>query len=136
MSIYIKSYEYNSKCIFSKPDKNKVKLHTLLKKNCKIFNKESITSNCSQFDKEMVIIRNYLNKNNIQFPLDINKIEIVKKELSDLILKNNMDTILIFIDNFKITVIFISENDNDIITNGIEKLIFKKSNINLLNVKY
>ncbi len=136
MSIYIKSYPYETICMYPRPKINEVKLYTLLKKNCKIFDKESMILNSEQFDKEMLKIRNFLNEKNILFPLNINKIEIVKKELSEFILKNNMDVILIFMDYSYLNFIFISEDDNNSIINGIEKLIFKKSNINLLNVKY
>tara|TARA_Y100000389_G_scaffold167041_1_gene172039 strand:- start:66 stop:434 length:369 start_codon:yes stop_codon:yes gene_type:complete len=122
--------------MYPRPKINEVKLYTLLKKNCKIFDKESMILNSEQFDKEMLKIRNFLNEKNILFPLNINKIEIVKKELSEFILKNNMDVILIFMDYSYLNFIFISEDDNNSIINGIEKLIFKKSNINLLNVKY
>ena len=96
----------------------------------------SMILNSEQFDKEMLKIRKFLNENNILFPLNINKIEIVKKELSEFILKNNMDIILILMDYSYLNFIFISEDDNNSIINGIEKLIFKKSNINLLSINY
>lgn len=136
MSIYIKSYPYEPICMYPRPKEDEVKLYTLLKKNCKILDKESMILNSKQFDKEMLKIRKFLNENNILFPLNINKIEIVKKELSEFILKNNMDIILILMDYSYLNFIFISEDDNNSIINGIEKLIFKKSNINLLSINY
>ena len=136
MSIYIKSYPYEPICMYPRPKEDEVKLYTLLKKNCKKLDKESMILNSEQFDNEMLKIRKFLNENNISFPLNINKIEIVKKELSEFILKNNMDIILIFMDYSYLNLIFLSENDNNSIINGIESIIFKKSNKIFLDVKY
>tara|TARA_B000000477_G_C5992684_1_gene185566 strand:- start:113 stop:481 length:369 start_codon:yes stop_codon:yes gene_type:complete len=122
--------------MYPRPKEDEVKLYTLLKKNCKKLDKESMILNSGQFDNEMLKIRKFLNENNISFPLNINKIEIVKKELSEFILKNNMDIILIFMDYSYLNLIFLSENDNNSIINGIESIIFKKSNKIFLDVKY
>jgi len=131
MSIFEKSYEYSSNCIYKKPDKNEVRLYNLFKKNCDILDRESIVKNNELFAKEMLMIRSFLDENKISFPLEKKNIGPVKDKLANFVMKNNMDIILILMDNENISLLFVPEEDNDDLINKIESIIFK-SNKNLI----
>lgn len=136
MSIFEKSYEYSSNCIYKKPENNEVRLYNLFKKNCYILDRESIVKNNELFAKEMLMIRSFLDENNISFPLEKKKIENVKDKLANYVMKNNMDIILILMDSKNIQLLFVSEEDNDDLINKIESIIFKPNkNLILANVK-
>jgi hypothetical protein len=128
MSIFEKSYEYTSNCIYKKPDKNEVRLYNLFKKNCNVLDCESIVKNNELFAKEMLMVRSFLDENNISFPLEKKNIEPVKDKLANFVMNNNMDIILILMDNENIRLLFVPEEDNDYLINKIESVIFKPNN--------
>tara|TARA_B100001758_G_scaffold40566_1_gene31635 strand:- start:6340 stop:6753 length:414 start_codon:yes stop_codon:yes gene_type:complete len=136
MSIFEKNYEYSSTCIYKEPCENEVRLYTLFKKNCNVLDRESIVKNNELFAKEMLMIRSFLDENNISFPLDKKNIEPVKDKLANFVIKNNMDIILILLDNENIRLLFVLEEDNDDLINKIESIIFKSNkNVILAKVK-
>ena len=136
MSIFEKSYEYSSNCIYEKPHKNEVRLYNLFKKNCDVLDRESIVKNNELFAKEMLMIRSFLDENNISFPLEKKNIEPVRNELANFVIKNNMDIILILLDSENIRLLFVPEDDNDDLSNKIESIIFKPNkNLSLTTVK-
>ena len=127
MSIFEKKYEYKNNCIYEKPHKNEVRLYNLFKKNCDVLDRESIVKNNELFAKEMLMIRSFLDENNISFPLEKNKIGNVKNKLATYIKKNNMDIILILLDSENIRLLFVPQEDNDDLINKIESIIFKSN---------
>ena len=136
MPIFETSYEYSSNCIYEEPNKNEVRLYNLFKKNCDILDRESIRKNNELFAKEMLMIRSFLDENNISFPLDNKNIEPVKDKLANFVMTNNMDIILILIDSENIKLLFVSEDNNDDLINKIESIIFKSNkNVILTSVK-
>jgi hypothetical protein len=136
MSIFEKSYEYSSNSIYEKAEKNEVRLYNLFKKNCNVLDRESIAKNNELFAKEMLMIRSFLDENNISFPLDKKRIVNVKNKLANFVIKNNMDMILILLDSENIKLLFIPEQDNDDLINKIESVIFKSNkNVILAKVK-
>jgi hypothetical protein len=136
MSIFEKSYEYSSNSIYKKAEKNEVRLYNLFKKNCDVLDRESIVKNNELFAKEMLMIRSFLDENNISFPLNKKNIEPVKNKLANFIMKNNMDIILILLDSENIKLLFIPEEDNDDLINKIESIIFTSNkNVILAKVK-
>ena len=136
MPIFEKNYEYSSNCIYEKPCENEVRLYNLFKKNCDVLDRESISRNNELFAKEMLMIRSFLDENNISFPLEKNKIGNVKDKLANFVMTNNMDIILIFLDSETITLLFIPQEDNDDLINKIESIIFKPNkNLILTTVK-
>jgi len=136
MSIFEKSYEYSSNSIYKKPCENEVRLYNLFKKNCDVLDRESIVKNNELFAKEMLMIRSFLDENNISFPLNKKNIEPVKNKLANFIMKNNMDIILILLDSENIKLLFIPEEDNDDLINKIESIIFTSNkNVILAKVK-
>tara|TARA_Y100000389_G_scaffold157110_1_gene158182 strand:- start:739 stop:1152 length:414 start_codon:yes stop_codon:yes gene_type:complete len=136
MPIFETSYEYSSNCIYEEPNKNEVRLYNLFKKNCDILDRESIRKNNELFAKEMLMIRSFLDENNISFPLDNKNIEPVKDKLANFVMTNNMDIILILIDSENIKLLFVPEDNNDDLINKIESIIFKSNkNVILTSVK-
>lgn len=136
MPIFEKNYDYSANCIYKKPCENEVRLYNLFKKNCHILDRESIVKNNELFAKEMLMIRSFLNENNISFPLEKKKIGNVKDKLANFVMKNNMDIILLLMDSKNIQLLFVSEEDNDDLINKIESIIFKpNNNLILANVK-
>ena len=136
MPIFETSYEYSSNCIYEEPNKNEVRLYNLFKKNCYVLDRESIVKNNELFAKEMLIIRSFLDENNISFPLEKKNIEPVRNELANFVIKNNMDIILILLDSENIRLLFVPEEDNDDLSNKIESIIFKPNkNLSLTTVK-
>jgi hypothetical protein len=136
MSIFEKSYDYSANCIYKKAEKNEVRLYNLFKKNCNVLDRESIAKNNELFAKEMLMIRSFLDENNISFPLDKKRIVNVKNKLANFVIKNNMDMILILLDSENIKLLFIPEQDNDDLINKIESVIFKSNkNVILAKVK-
>tara|TARA_B100001996_G_C18664735_1_gene594448 strand:+ start:1670 stop:2083 length:414 start_codon:yes stop_codon:yes gene_type:complete len=136
MSIFEKNYEYSSNCIYKKPHKNEVRLYNLFKKNCDVLDRESIAKNNELFAKEMLMIRSFLDENNISFPLEKKNIEPVKDKLANFVMNNNMDIILILMDNENIKLLFVPEQDNGGLINKIETVIFKSNkNVILASVK-
>ena len=127
MSIFEKKYEYSANCIYEKPHKNEVRLYNLFKKNCDVLDRESILKNNELFAKEMLMIRSFLDENNISFPLEKNKIGNVKNKLANFVIKNNMDIILILLDSENIRLLFVPQEDNDDLINKIESIIFKSN---------
>ena len=127
MSIFEKKYEYSSNCIYEKPHKNEVRLYNLFKKNYDVLDRESIVKNNELFAKEMLMIRRFLDENNISFPLAKNKIGNVKNKLANFVIKNNMDIILILLDSENIRLLFVPQEDNDYLINKIESIIFKSN---------
>ena len=127
MSIFEKKYEYSPNCLYKKPEKNKVRLYNLFKKNCDILDHESIAKNNELFAKEMLMIRSFLDNNNISFPLKKKKIGPVTENLATFIMKNNMDIILILMDSKNIKLLFVSQEDNDDLIRKIETVIFKSN---------
>lgn len=84
----------------------------------------------------MLMIRSFLDENNISFPLDNKNIEPVKDKLANFVMTNNMDIILILIDSENIKLLFVSEDNNDDLINKIESIIFKSNkNVILTSVK-
>lgn len=134
MSIYEKNYEYTSNCVYKKPEKSEVRLYNLFKKNCNVLDSESIVKNNDLFAKEMLMIRGFLNNNNISFPLKTKKIGPVKDKLANFVMNNNMDIILILMDSENIKLLFIKEENNDELISKIETVIFK-SNKNVVLAK-
>ena len=136
MSIFEKSYDYSANCIYKKPCENEVRLYNLFKKNCDILDRESIVKNNELFAKEMLMIRSFLDENNISFPLNKQDIKHVKDKLVNFVMTNNMDMILILLDSENIKLLFIPEQDNDVLINKIESIIFKPDkNVILTRVK-
>jgi hypothetical protein len=136
MPIFETSYEYSSNCIYEEPNKNEVRLYNLFKKNCYVLDRESIVKNNELFAKEMLMIRSFLDENNISFPLEKKNIESVKDKLANFVIKNNMDIILILLDSENIRLLFVPEDDNDDLSNKIESIIFKPNkNLSLTTVK-
>jgi hypothetical protein len=127
MPIFEKSYDYSANCIYEKPHKNEVRLYNLFKKNCDVLDRESISRNNELFAKEMLMIRSFLDENNISFPLEKNKIGNVKDKLANFVIKNNMDIILILLDSENIRLLCIPQEDNDDLINKIESIIFKSN---------
>lgn len=127
MSIFEQSYDYSANCIYEKPHKNEVRLYNLFKKNCDVLDRESILKNNELFAKEMLMIRSFLDENNISFPLEKNKIGNVKNKLANFVIKNNMDIILILLDSENIRLLFVPQEDNDDLINKIESIIFKSN---------
>jgi len=136
MPIFETSYEYSSNCIYEEPNKNEVRLYNLFKKNCYVLDRESIVKNNELFAKEMLMIRSFLDENNISFPLEKKNIESVKDKLANFVMNNNMDIILILLDSENIRLLFVPEEDNDDLSNKIESIIFKpNNNLSLTTVK-
>ena len=136
MSIFEKSYDYSANCIYKKPCENEVRLYNLFKKNCDILDSESISRNNELFTTEMLMIRSFLDENNISFPLNKQNIKSVKDKLANFVMTNNMDIILILIDSENIKLLFVPEQDNDDLINKIETVIFKPNkNVILASVK-
>ena len=136
MPIFEKSYDYSANCIYKKPCENEVRLYVLFKKNCNILDRESISRNNELFAKEMIMIRSFLDENNISFPLNKQNIEHVKDKLANFVMKNNMDMILILLDSENIKLLFIPEKDNNDLISKIETVIFKSNkNVILTSVK-
>ena len=136
MPIFETSYEYSSNCIYEEPNKNEVRLYNLFKKNCYVLDRESIVKNNELFAKEMLMIRSFLDENNISFPLEKKNIESVKDKLANFVMNNNMDIILILLDSENIRLLFVPEEDNDDLSNKIESIIFKPNkNLSLTTVK-
>lgn len=136
MPIFEKSYDYKDSCIYKKPCENEVRLYNLFKKNCDILDRESIVKNNELFAKEMLMLRSFLDENNISFPLNKQNIEHVKDKLANFVMTNNMDMILILLDSENIKLLFIPEQDNDDLINKIETVIFKQNkNVILTRVK-
>lgn len=136
MPIFEKSYDYSANCIYKKPCENEVRLYNLFKKNCDILDRESISRNNELFATEMLMIRSFLDENNIPFPLNKQNIKPVKDKLANFVMTNNMDIILILMDSETITLLFIPEQDNDVLINKIESIIFKPDkNVILTRVK-
>jgi hypothetical protein len=108
----------------------------LFKKNCDILDKESISRNNELFATEMLMIRSFLDENNISFPLNKQNIKPVKDKLTNFVMTNNMDIILILMDSENIKLLFVPEQDNDDLINKIETVIFKSNkNVILTSVK-
>jgi len=131
MSIFEKNYEYSPNCIYKKPEINEVRLYNLFKKNCDVLDRNSIIENNELFAKEMLMIRSFLNENNISFPLNKKKLGLVKDKLANFVIKNNMDIILILMESKTIRLLFVSQEDNDDLISKIETVIFK-SNKNVI----
>ena len=127
MPIFEKIYEYSSNCVYEKPHKKEVRLYNLFKKNCDVLDRESISRNNELFAKEMLMIRSFLDENNISFPLEKKKIGPVKDKLANFVMNNNMDIILILLDSKTIKLLFIPEQDNDDLISKIETVIFKSN---------
>ena len=136
MPIFEQKYDYSANCIYEKPCENEVRLYNLFKKNCDVLDRESIVKNNELFAKEMLMIRSFLDENNISFPLEKNKIGNVKNKLANFVIKNNMDIILILLDSENIRLLFVPQEDNDDLINKIESIIFKPNkNLILTTVK-
>jgi hypothetical protein len=136
MPIFEKSYDYSANCIYKKPCENEVRLYNLFKKNCDILDKESISRNNELFATEMLMIRSFLDENNISFPLNKQNIKPVKDKLTNFVMTNNMDIILILMDSENIKLLFVPEQDNDDLINKIETVIFKSNkNGKILKIK-
>ncbi len=127
MPIFEQKYDYSANCIYEKPHKNEVRLYNLFKKNCDVLDRESIVKNNELFAKEMLMIRSFLDENNISFPLEKKHIEPVKNKLANFVIKNNMDIILILLDSENIRLLCIPQEDNDDLINKIESIIFKSN---------
>tara|TARA_Y100000389_G_scaffold103596_1_gene100488 strand:+ start:2798 stop:3226 length:429 start_codon:yes stop_codon:yes gene_type:complete len=125
MSITEIKLNYEDNCIFPNSLKNEVKLYTLFKKNAKKNNIEFFKENEDIVIEEMSMIRVFLNENKIIFPMKTKKINKTKEKLSSFLLKNMMDIILIFVYDNKIYLLYIDENEDDLIE-GIKKLLFVK----------
>ena len=82
----------------------------------------------------MLMIRSFLDENNISFPLEKNKIGNVKNKLANFVIKNNMDIILILLDSENIRLLCIPQEDNDDLINKIESIIFKSNKTVILTV--
>ena len=84
----------------------------------------------------MLMIRSFLDENNISFPLNKQNIKPVKDKLTNFVMTNNMDIILILMDSENIKLLFVPEQDNDDLINKIETVIFKSNkNVILTSVK-
>jgi hypothetical protein len=75
---------------------------------------------------EMSLVRDFLGKHRIQFPISTAQSISVKSKLEKLIVDNSLDIILLFIEHNTINLMFLSEDDNDDIIERAKSVLFHK----------
>jgi hypothetical protein len=134
MSICETKVNYKDNCIFPNTIKNEVKMYTLFKENTKNNSIEFFKENENLVKKELSMVQVFLNENKIIFPTKVKKINKIKEKLCSFILKNKMNIILILVYDNKIHLLYINENDDNLIEK-IHKLLFvEKKNHNVLRI--
>lgn len=124
--IYKTSIPYEPTFIYPNVNENEVRMYNLFKTNCKDLSKKCVEDNNNQFVMKMSLVRDFLGKHRIQFPLSTAQSISVKTKLEKLILDNSLDIMLLFIEHNTINLMFLSENDNDDIIEHAKCVLFHK----------
>ena len=126
IQIYKTSIPYEPTFIYPNVNENEVRLYNLFKTNCKDLSKKCVEDNNTRFVMEMSLVRDFLGKHNIQFPLTTEQSINVKSKLETLLVDNSLDIILLFIEHNTINLMFLSEDDNDDIVERAKCVLFHK----------
>jgi len=126
IQIYKTAIPYEPTFIYPNVNENEVRLYNLFKTNCKDLSKECVKVNNNRFVMEMSLVRDFLGKHRIQFPISTAQSISVKSKLEKLIVDNSLDIILLFIEHNTINLMFLSEDDNDDIIERAKSVLFHK----------
>jgi hypothetical protein len=129
IQIYKTSIPYEPTFIYPNVNENEVRLYNLFKTNCKDLSKKCVEENNNRFVMEMSLVRDFLGKHHIQFPLTTEQSINAKTKLEKLIVENSLDIMLLFIEHNTINLMFLSEEHNDNIIERAKLVLFHKNTI-------